>query len=78
MIPLYSSLWCMGAVVWLYATGLGIMLIEKRYRDIIMILPGLLGLFTILIATLVAYDFRYLYFLIYCIPLYFAVVCHHQ
>lgn len=78
MIPLYSSLWCMGAVVWLYATGLGIMLIEKRYRDIIMILPGLLGLFTILIATPVAYDFRYLYFLIYCIPLYFAVVCHHQ
>lgn len=49
MIPLYSSLWCMGAVVWLYATGLGIItLIEKRYRDIIMILPGLLGLFTIL------------------------------
>lgn len=75
MIPLYSSLWCMGTVVWFYAIGLGIMLIEKRYRDIIMILPGLLGFFTILIATPVAYDFRYLYFLIYCIPLYFVMIC---
>ncbi len=73
MLPLYSVLWSMGTLVWICAAGLGGLLVQRRFRDILLILPGFTGLFTVLIATPVAYDFRYLYFLVYSIPLYIVI-----
>jgi hypothetical protein len=73
MVPLYSALWCMGTIVWICAAGLGGMIVQKRFRDIMAVLPGFIGILTVLIATPVAYDFRYLYFLIYSFPLYLTV-----
>lgn len=70
MLPLYSLIWSMGVLFWvlLFCIGCGFSRNEKWKLAIYM--PSLAGVLTILIATPVATDFRYVYFLVYSIPFY--------
>ena len=72
MIPLYSVLWCMGAMFWVLLTGMSILIVKEQRSRVIYYLPYLLLVLTVLVATPVATEFRYVYFLMYSIPLIFT------
>ena len=79
IVPFYGSLWSMGSLFWGFLLLLGLRLSKKHssltYLDFVAIwLPNLAIIGTLLIATPVAIDFRYAYSLVYCIPLYFALL----
>ena len=68
MLPVYGALYCMGVAFFLECISLGIIM-AKRCKG--MLMPLLLPLFavgTVLIATPVAADFRYTYFLTMLLP----------
>ncbi len=70
MIPLYSILWCMGAVFWIMLFFMGLCVVKGKKERLIFYLPCLFLLLTVLIATPVAAEFRYVYFLVFALPLY--------
>ncbi len=70
MIPLYSVLWSMGAIFWVYLFCIGNTILRKEYRKLICYLPTLCVYGTVLIATPVASEFRYVYFLVFSLPFY--------
>ena len=72
MIPLYGILWSLGSITWLIVISLGASLIRKNHAWIIYI-PGLAILATVLIATPVAADFRYMYFNAFALPILFFI-----
>ena len=84
IIPLYGSLWSMGSLFWSTLLFLGLTLSQCpmmtsnkkiNYWDIFTIwLPNIAIIFTLLIATPVATEFRYAYNLAYCLPLYFTLM----
>jgi len=84
IIPLYGSLWSMGSLFWGTLLSLGLTLgqcpyfySDKKinYLDIFTIwLPNIAIIFTLLIATPVATEFRYAYNLAYCIPFYLSLM----
>lgn len=69
MIPLYSVLWCMGAMFWILLTGMSVLIVRGERDKVIYYLPYLLLVLTVLVATPVATEFRYVYFLMFSIPL---------
>jgi hypothetical protein len=71
MVPIYGTLWSMGVVCWVMLFGIGCVIIRKEYRKLICYLPGAALLFTVLIATPVATEFRYVYFLVFSMPFFF-------
>lgn len=68
MIPVYSLLWCMGTVFFVLLFAIGLNMVRGAKEKNIYLLPYLLIVLTILIATPVATEFRYVYFLMYGIP----------
>lgn len=84
IVPLYGSLWNMGALFFgtLLFLGLAIgrknnfsLKTEMNILDLITVwMPNIAVIATLLIATPVAVEFRYAYNLAYCIPLYFAIM----
>ncbi|MCR4991207.1 MAG: DUF6020 family protein [Lachnospiraceae bacterium] len=72
MIPLYSVIWCMGAMFWVLLTGMAAAIIKGKKTVCVYYLPYLLLVLTILVATPVAAEFRYAYFLMFSIPLLFT------
>ncbi len=73
MVPLYGLLWSMGIATWLLLFCASSAFVRKEKEKLIYYLPSFSLLLTVLIATPVATDFRYLYFLFLCLPLYLFI-----
>nr|MCR4789330.1 DUF6020 family protein [Lachnospiraceae bacterium] len=73
MIPIYSVIWCMGAMFWVLLTAISVLIVKGRREKVIYYLPYLLLVLTVLVATPVSTEFRYVYFLMFSIPLIFTV-----
>lgn len=70
MLPLYGTLWSMGAACWVLIFCIGNVLIRGEKAKLILYLPSAALLFTVLIATPVATEFRYVYFMVFSLPFY--------
>lgn len=70
MVPIYGTMWSMGVSTWILLICMGTVMIRKEYEKLVCYLPGFLLLLTVLIATPVAWEFRYVYFLIVSMPFY--------
>lgn len=72
MVPLYGILWSMGAACWVFIFCIGNAFVRNEKKKLILYLPSAALLFTVLIATPVATEFRYVYFLVFGLPFYLA------
>lgn len=70
MLPLYGTLWSMGVVCWTLIFCMGSAFVRNEKGKLILYLPSLALLFTVLIATPVATEFRYVYFMVLSLPFY--------
>ena len=70
MIPLYGLIWSMGFMGWLLLLLMGTVIVRQEIGKITYYFPSLALILTVLIATPVASDFRYVYFLFVNMPLY--------
>ncbi len=70
MVPLYGILWSMGAVCWALIFCLGSAFVRREKEKLILYLPGTALLLTVLVATPVATEFRYVYFMVFSLPFY--------
>lgn len=68
MLPGYGILYCMGSTFFLLCISIGIILSKKKRGIVMPLLLTFFGVCTVLIATPVAADFRYTYFLTMMIP----------
>lgn len=68
-IPVYGMLWSIGFVVWITLFFAGVMYIRKGLKAVMLYIP-LLGVWaTLLVATPVYAEFRYIYAMFLCLPL---------
>lgn len=70
IVPIYGTLWSMGVACWVLLFSIGTVLVRRETRKFLCYLPSVLLLFTVLIATPVATEFRYVYFMVYSMPFY--------
>lgn len=70
MLPIYSLLWSMGIAFWFLLFCIGNAFARKEKAKLICYLPGFALFLTVMIATPVAADFRYVYFMIFSMPFY--------
>lgn len=70
MIPLYGTLWSMGVICWVLIFSIGCAFVRKELPKLILYLPSTALLLTVLIATPVATEFRYVYFMVFSFPFY--------
>lgn len=70
MVPIYGTLWSMGVACWILLFCICTVIIRKEYYKLICYLPSITLLITVLIATPVATEFRYVYFMVLCLPFY--------
>ena len=70
MLPIYSLLWSMGIAFWFLIFCIGNSFIRKERAKLIYYLPSLALYLTVMIATPVATEFRYVYFMIFSLPFY--------
>lgn len=70
MLPVYSLLWSMGVIFWLLLFFAGYTVVEGRKERLLYYMPYLLLFVTVLLATPVATEFRYVYFMVYSLPLF--------
>lgn len=68
MLPGYGILYCMGSTFFLLCISIGIILSGKKRGIVMPLLLVFFGVCTVLIATPVAADFRYSYFMTMMIP----------
>ena len=73
VIPGYSYLWSIGFMVWIMLILIGRCLIKKEYKKIVCFAPAAGVWITLLIATPVYAEFRYLYALFIAMPVLIAV-----
>lgn len=69
MLPLYGVLFCMGAAFFIECISIGVVLTQKQKGKILPLLLPFFAVCTVLIATPVAADFRYTYFLTMLLPI---------
>ncbi len=69
MLPVYSIIFCMGTTFFIECIALGILLSGKHKGIMLPLLLPFFAVCTVLIATPVAADFRYTYFLTMLLPL---------
>ena len=69
MVPIYGTLWSMGVAGWVLLFSISVTIIRQDYHKLICYLPGITLLLSVLAATPVATEFRYVYFLVLCLPL---------
>lgn len=72
MLPIYSLLWSMGVIFWIFIFCMGNALIRGEKEKLIYYLPSLALYLTVMIATPVATEFRYVYFMVFSLPFYLA------
>ena len=70
MLPIYGLLWSMGVAFWFLVFCAGTVIIRNEKAKLIYFLPSFALYLTVLIATPVAADFRYVYFMIFSMPFY--------
>lgn len=70
MLPLYGTLWSMGVVCWVLIFCIGSTFVRNEKKKLILYLPSFALLLTVLIATPVATEFRYVYFMVLSLPFY--------
>lgn len=70
MVPIYGTLWSMGVACWIVLFSAGTVLIRHEPYKLLCFLPSAMLLFTVLIATPVATEFRYVYFMVFSMPFY--------
>ena len=70
MLPLYGTLWSMGVALWVLIFCIGNSFIRSEKRKLILYLPTVALFLTVMLATPVATEFRYVYFLILGLPFY--------
>lgn len=70
MIPLYGTLWSMGVICWVLIFSIGCAFVREELPKLILYLPSAALLLTVLIATPVATEFRYVYFMVFSFPFY--------
>lgn len=70
MVPLYSLLWSMGIAFWFFLFCIGTTLVRREKDKLICYLPSFALYLTVMIATPVATDFRYVYFMVLAVPFY--------
>ena len=70
MLPIYSLLWSMGVIFWILIFCIGNAFVRKEKAKLIYYLPSLSLYLTVMIATPVATEFRYVYFMVFSLPLY--------
>ena len=70
MVPIYGTLWSMGVACWVLLFSISVSVIRRDYHKLICYLPGVALLLSVLAATPVATEFRYVYFLVLCLPFY--------
>lgn len=70
MVPIYSLLWSMGVIFWAFLFCIGNSFIRKEKTKLITYLPSLALYLTVMIATPVATEFRYVYFMVFSFPFY--------
>jgi hypothetical protein len=73
MVPIYGTLWSMGVACWIMLFSIGTVIIRREYKKLICYLPSAALLFTVLIATPVATEFRYVYFMVFSLPFFLIV-----
>ncbi len=81
MLPLYGPLWSMGAVLWVLIFCIGNAFVRDETPKLILYLPSVALLLTVLIATPVATEFRYAYFMVFALPFYIVtsmLMLHHN
>lgn len=70
MVPIYGTLWSMGVACWILLFSISVSVIRQDYNRLICYLPGIALLLSVLAATPVATEFRYVYFMVLCLPFY--------
>lgn len=70
MLPIYGTLWSMGVICWIFLFCIGNAFVRNEKKKLIFYLPSVALLLTVLIATPVATEFRYVYFLVFGLPFY--------
>jgi len=70
ILPLYGTLWSMGVACWVMLFCIGNAFVRNEMRKLILYLPSVALLLTVLMATPVATEFRYVYFMILALPFY--------
>lgn len=72
-VPLVGCLWSIGAMVWGAMILGGLCWVKNKKRESICFLPVFILWLTLLIATPVYAEFRYIYALFLCMPVYFVI-----
>lgn len=62
-----------GTLLWLILLSLFLLLSQKSYRTILLLLPGILVFLTIMVATPVAFSLRYIFILALGLPIYLLI-----
>ncbi len=70
MVPIYGTLWSMGVACWVLLFSICTVVIRGESYKLICYLPSVTLLLTVLVATPVATEFRYVYFMVLCLPFY--------
>lgn len=74
MLPIYGILWSMGAAFWFFLFCIGTVFVRNEKAKLIYYLPSFALYLTVIIATPVATDFRYVYFMMLSVPFYFMTM----
>lgn len=72
-IPVYGLFWSIGAAVWMTFIAAGLCFVVNKKKELILFLPMLALWSTLLAATPVNGEFRYLYSIFICLPFYMIV-----
>lgn len=70
IVPLYGALWSMGVILWVLLFCIGNAFLRKERHKLILYLPSAALFLTIMLATPVATEFRYVYFMVFSLPFY--------
>ena len=70
MLPVYSLLWSMGTALCFMLFCIGSVVMRKEKAKLVCYLPSFALYLTVMIATPVATDFRYVYFMMFSMPFY--------
>lgn len=70
MLPLYGTLWSMGVALWVLIFCIGSTFARREKKKLILYLPTVALFLTVMLATPVATEFRYVYFLVFGLPFY--------
>ena len=70
MVPIYSLLWSMGVIFWSMLFSISNAFVRKEKAKLVYYLPSFALYLTVMIATPVATEFRYVYFMVFSLPFY--------